>query len=112
MQLDERIDLCIPQIDPTLGESGVPPRRVIPPPPTLWARVEVSVGCPFRALPALGAGTLLRLQPPGMPAQVVCSVHSGAYAAKVRERTDLCTMGSSLWYVGDLGLWWGSRLRS
>ena len=67
MQLDERIDLCIPQIDPTLGESGAPTRQVIPPPPTLWARVEVSVGCYLRALPALGAGPLLRLQPLGMP---------------------------------------------
>ena len=44
MQLDERIDLCIPQIDPTLGESGAPTRPVIPPPHTLWARVSVSVG--------------------------------------------------------------------
>ena len=42
--------------------------------------------------------------------EVVGPMHSGAYAAKVRERTDLCTIGLGMWYVGDLGLWWGSRL--
>ena len=33
-------------------------------------------------------------------------MHSGA-AAKSRERTDLCTIGLGMCYVGDLGLWWG-----
>ena len=50
-----------------------------------------------------------RLQPPGAPTKVVSPLHSEC-TARMRTALDLCSMGLGMWYVGVLGLWWGSRL--
>ena len=94
-QLDERLDLCTPQIDPTLGESGAPSRRVIPPPHTLWARVSVSVGCSLLHASKREAQALpphLRRPSQFALCEVVCPMHSESIGADAL-RLDLCTMG-------------------